>query len=227
MKQKGSWRGGGWRTTGGGILAAVAALLAGGWPAMAAAEPVAADVARDVTALAARVENLEQMKDVVLGLLGVSVLGLPALWWTLGKRFSRLADKRIGSLLESRSGALLAVVDEHDRELRLRRSSRIVIVSETLDLEAVLRQHGFLKVVSKVPGTETEELREAAAVVLDLRTLPEERATDLIRQHGLEFVLAYTTGRAALPNATFANSPVTLFARLCELLKFQAAREKG
>lgn len=206
---------------------AVIALLVSSWPSMVWAEPAVADVARDVTALAARIEDLEQAKGMVLGLLGVSVLGLPTLWWRLGQRISRLADERIGSLLESRPRALLEVVDEHDRELRLRRSSRIVIVSETLDLEAVLRQHGFLRVVSKVPGTETDELREAAAVVLDLRTLAEERAVSLIRQHGLEFVLAYTTGRASLPNATFANSPVTLFARLCELLKFQAAREKG
>lgn len=218
MKQKGSWRG----------VAAVAALLAGGWPAMVGAEPIAADVARDVTALAARVENLEQAGGWVLALLGVSsVLGLPAFVWGLGKRISRLADERISSLLESRPGALLTIVEEHDSELKLRRSSRILIVSETLDLEKVLRQHGFLKVVSKMPGEEADEVRQAAAVVLDLRTLAEERAADLIRQHGLEYTLAYTTGRAGLRNATFANSPVTLFARLCELLKFQAACEKG
>lgn len=227
MNQKDSSMLRGWRITNLGGLAAVVALLVGGWPAMARAEPTATDVARDVTALANRVGDIEQSGMMVLGLLGVSVLGLPALWWRLGKRVSRLADERISSLLESRPGALLRIVEEHDSELKLRRSSRIVIVSDSLDLETVLRQHGFLKVVSKIPGAEVDEVCQAAAVILDLRTLAEERAAGLIRQHGLEYVLAYTTGRAALPNATFANSPVTLFARLCELLKFQAACEKG
>src|SRR5215210_6177158 len=209
-----------------GGLAAMIALLVGGWPAMVGAEPTAADVARDVTALTARVQDLELLRTVVLGLAGASVLGLPVLWWRLGKRISCLADERISSLLESRPGALLRIVEEHDSELKLRRASRIVIVSEALDLEAVLRQHGFLKVVSKMPGAEADAVCQAAAVVLDLRTLAEEQAQGLMRQHGLEYVLAYTTGRATLPNATFANSPITLFARLCELLKFQAAREK-
>lgn len=227
MNQKDSSTAGGLRIPCAGVLAAVIALLVAGWPARVGAEPSATDIAQDVTALTARVRNLEQSERMVLGLLGVSVLGLPALWWRLGKRVSRLADERISSLLESRPGALLAVVEEHDSEVKLRRSSRIVIVSETLDLEAVLRQHGFLRVVSKVPGTEAGEVGEAAAVVLDLRTLAEERAASLMREHHLEYVLAYTTGRATLPNATFANSPVTLFARLCELLQFQAAREKG
>jgi hypothetical protein len=79
----------------------------------------------------------------VLGLIGLSsVLGVPALWWRLGKRISRLADERISSLLESRPGALLSIVEAHDGEIKLRRGSRIVIVSEALDLETVLRQHG-------------------------------------------------------------------------------------
>jgi len=136
-------------------------------------------------------------------------------------------DARLSSLLESRPGSLLAIVEEHDREVRLRRESRIVIVSAALDLEAVLRQHGFLKVVSKDPVPEAATMEQAAAVVLDLRTFSEEQAARLMREHGLEHVLAYTTGRAVLPNATFANSPITLFARLSELLKFQAAREGG
>lgn len=210
-----------------GSLAAVIALLVASGPARVGAEPTAADVAQDVSVLSARVRDLELSGMTVLGLLGASVLGLPVLWWRLGKRISRLADERISSLLESRPGALLTIVEEHDSELKLRRGSRIVIVSEALDLEAVLRQHGFLRVVSRIPGAEADEVGQAAAVVLDLRTLAEEQAESLMRKHSLEYVLAYTTGRAALPNATFANSPITLFARLCELLKFQAAREKG
>jgi hypothetical protein len=101
------------RRTGG--RAAGIALLVVGWPVMVGAEPSAADLARDVSALAARVEDLELFRTVVLGLLGASVLGLPALWWRLGKRISRLADARISSLLESRPGALLTIVEEHDR----------------------------------------------------------------------------------------------------------------
>ncbi len=122
---------------------------------------------------------------------------------------------------------MLTLVEEHDREVKLRRESRIVIVSDALDLEAILRQHGFVKVVSRPPGALAGEVSQAAAVVFDLRTLGEEQARDLMREHGIEHVLAYTTGRASLLDATFANSPITLFARLCELLKFQAAREKG
>jgi hypothetical protein len=202
-------------------------LLAALWPATVMAEPTTSDVARDVADLAGRVDDLELLRNVVLGLLGASALGLPALWWRLGKRISRVADEQISSLLESRPGALLTLVAEHDREVKLRRESRIVIVSDGLDLETVLRQHGFFKVVSRPPDAELGALGEAAAVVFDLRTLAEETAASLMRQHGLDHVLAYTTGRAALPKATFANSPITLFARLCELLKFEAAREKG
>lgn len=155
---------------GGGLVLFLAACR----PAMLAAEPTASDVARDVAALAARVNDLELLKTVVLGLLGASALALPALWWRLGKKIHRVAEARISALLESRPGALLTMVDEHDREVKLRRQSRIVIVSETLDLEAVLRQHGFLKVVS-TPGGEADALRDAAAVVFDLRTLAEGR----------------------------------------------------
>lgn len=227
MRKKQRSSGETWRGIRGVGMLGVSTLAAVFWPAMAAAEPTASDVARDVAGLAARVSDLEFLRTIVLGLLGASILGLPALWWRLGKRISRVADARISSLLESRPGALLTLVEEHDREVKLRRESRIVIVSDGLDLETVLRQHGFFRVVSKPPESDLGAVGEAAAVVFDLQTLSEEKAANLMRRHGLEHALAYTTGRANLPNATFANSPITLFARLCELLKFEAAREQG
>ncbi|MDP9121085.1 MAG: hypothetical protein M3O15_06905 [Acidobacteriota bacterium] len=207
--------------------AVVIALLAGGWAAGAGAEPSTTDLARDLAEVESRVREIELLKNVLLGLIGASALGLPALWWRLGKRISQVADMRIGSLIESRPGALLKIVEEHDRETKLRRESRIAIVSCGLELEAVLRQHGFLKVISQPPGAEVTALADAAAVIFDLTTIDEEQARHLIGRHGIEHALAYTLGRASLPNATFANSPITLFARLYELLKFQAARGRG
>jgi hypothetical protein len=55
MKRKDFSVAGGWRM----ILVAVALLLAGG-PAMVRAEPTVADVAKDVAALAARVQDRER-----------------------------------------------------------------------------------------------------------------------------------------------------------------------
>lgn len=82
-----------WRSVRGAARPLMTVLLAALGPATVLAEPTASDVARDVADLAGRVDDLELLRNVVLGLLGASVLGLPALWWRLGKRISRVADE--------------------------------------------------------------------------------------------------------------------------------------
>jgi hypothetical protein len=53
-------------------------------------------------------------------------------------------------------------------------------------------------------------------------------ASTLIEKNPLESVLVYTAGRSELrgPRLTFANSPVTLFSRLMELIRFRQAMAK-
>lgn len=193
------------------------------------AEPTASDLARELAALSGRVAELEWQRTLVLGVLGISALGLPMYWWAQIRKASRLADEKIAAVIESRPGALLQLITEHDREAKLRRESRVVILSDGLDLEAVLRQHGFSRVVSRPIGSEADVLAGAAAVVLDLRNADLEAARAFLQMHSSENVLAFTTGsgRVDLSTATFANSPITLFGRLYELLKFQEAKEKG
>ena len=67
-------------------------------------------------------------------------------------------------------------------------------------------------------------------MVLDLvHGINEEQAADIVSRYNLDHVLAFSYERVSLPQgkATFANSHMTLFNRLQELVKFKDAAVRG
>lgn len=181
-------------------------------------------------ALEERIAALELVRNILFGLFGVGALTLPLAYVRWLRKADRLAEERLERIIASRPKALVELVAEHDAEQRLRRETRVAIVSEALDLEKVLRQHGFRSVITIGGEKAASELGEADAVVFDLEQgVDERRAAAIIETQNLEHVLVFCFGRANLPpgRATFANSHMTLFSRLQELLKFKDAAARG
>jgi hypothetical protein len=186
---------------------------------------------RRIDDLQRRVEDLERKESLLLLLFGVSLVGaIPAyrLWIRKAKK---LVDQKLGSLIESRPRALLALIDERDADLRLRHETPILVLAESLETEAVLRGSGFARVTTRKPGEKAtdRQLASGAIVVFNLDDgCSEETAADLIARNSLEYFLLYTSGRSSIrgKNATFANSPVTLFSRLMELIEYKDALER-
>ena len=181
-------------------------------------------------ALEERIAALELVRNILFGLFGVGALTLPLAYMRWLRKADRLAQERMEKIIASRPKALLELVAEHDAEERLRRETRVAIVSEALDLEKVLRQHGFRSVITIDEEKAAEKLGGADAVVFDLEHgVDEQRAAAIIEAQNLDHVLAFSYGRVNLPpgKATFANSHMTLFSRLQELLKFKDAAARG
>lgn len=174
-----------------------------------------------------RVENLELLRL----LLGISVAGIIPAYWLLVRKTKKLVEEKIGSLIESHPRALLALIDERDADLRRRRETAILVVAETLETEGLLRGSGFSRVTTRKPTADsaTARIDGASVVVFDLDSgCTEESASELIAGNNLEFFLVYTSGRSNLrgKSCTFANSPVTLFSRLTELIEYRYAVER-
>jgi hypothetical protein len=154
-------------------------------------------------------------------------------WFRLARKADQLARHHMDRIVEAYPGAVERLVQEHETEARLRREARVVVVSDDLGLQGLLREHGFGNLKTIFPSAATAAALEPyAAVVLDMTAgLSQAAAGALIAEYPRDVFLAYSTGpgRLDLPpgRATFANSPMTLYARLLELLKFHAARQKG
>jgi hypothetical protein len=181
--------------------------------------------------LARRLEDLEFKADLILLLFGVSVAGIVPAYWLLIRRTKELVEERIGSLIESRPRALLALIDERDANLRLRRETPILVIADKLETEGLLRGSGFAKVKTRPPSANgaATPIDPGAVVVFNLDDgCSEQTASDLIIRNSLDCYLVYTSGRSNLrgSNVTFANSPVTLFSRLMELIEYKDALER-
>jgi hypothetical protein len=177
-----------------------------------------------------RIASFELARNAILTLLGINILSLFAAYWRWVRKADELVEKHLDRVVESRPGTLLKLIDQHDVNQRLRRETHVTIVSKTLELEGVLRQHGFKRVKSIVAEAIAEPLAGSKAVIIDLvNGVDEKQAAEIIALHGLEHVLAFCYGRANLPPgvATFANSHMTLFSRLEELLRYQDATARG
>lgn len=197
----------------------------------AAAQPPLQEDA--IAALEERIEALEADRDLLLAVTGTTIAGtilaLIVGWFRLVRKADLLARQQMERIVETYPGAVERLVQEHETEARLRREARVGLVSDRLDLQVLLRQHGFKNLITLAPAeAPATGLDPFAAVVLDLTGgLSPEAARALIDRHSRDVFLAYSTapGRLDLPpgRTTFANSPITLYARLLELLKFQAA----
>lgn len=184
-----------------------------------------------------KIEALEQRIDdalakaILFGLpFGLTAVGLyPAFWLLLHKTTKRI-DERLGALIEARPRALLALIDERDGDRRRRRETPILVFGDRFETEGLLRQSGFATVTTRNPADRVAARIDLnSVVVLDLDGgCPEEVAAGLISRHCEEFFLVYTGGRSELrgENVTFANSPVTLFSRLKELVDYRDALDR-
>ncbi len=180
--------------------------------------------------LTRRISTLETQRNVILGLFGVTAFAVPGLYLRLLRKADELAQQRLSEIIESRPDELMKLIKEQDSERSLRSDTRVTIVSKRLDLEQVLRRHGFKNIKTEARGRLDEAFEETGAIVLDLvHGLSEEEAVSIIEEYHLEHVLAFCHDRVTLPTgkATFANSHMTLFNRLLELIKFEAAATSG
>ncbi len=178
-----------------------------------------------------RVENLELKEGLLLLFFGVTLAGIGPAYWLLLRKSKKLVDEKLGSLIESRPRALLALIDEREASLRRRRETPILVIADSLETQGILRGSGFGRVTTRKPGERetADQIASGAIVVFTLEDgCSEETASDLIARYNLDFFLLYTSGRSSIrgKSATFANSPVTLFARLMELIEFKDALER-
>ncbi len=174
-----------------------------------------------------RVESLE----FILRILGISIVGFVPAFWLIFRKTRKRVEERVGTVIESRPRALLALLDERDAGLKLRRETAILVVAETLETEGLLRASGFAQVITRSPTDITERMDRTSVVIFDLDSgCSEQTASELITRSSLEYFLVYTSGpgRSIIrgKGGTFANSPVTLFGRLTELIVYKAAVER-
>lgn len=188
-------------------------------------------VGERIDGLETRVEEAETWFKTLATLLGVSALGLVAAYLRWLRKAGQLMDERLAALVESRPRALMALIDERDAALRQRSEAPILVIAERFETQGILLGSGFRKVTTRSTSAPdlVAELAKAPVVVFALDDgCDEDSAQGLITRHGIEFFLAYKAGRSQLQgrHATYANSPVTLFARLSELIAYRAAVER-
>lgn len=208
-------------------VAGIAIGVAGGSTVGASAPP-----ADELRALEERVISLEWHRNLLLGLAGGTAIGLVSSWFLLMRKAGQLGRRHMERMVERFPGAVERVVQEHETAARLRRESRVLTVADGVGLQARLREHGFLELESIEPSAVGgEDLASADAVVFDLTDgVSPARAAEIIQSHPRDVYLAYSTARARveLPagRTTFANSPITLYARLMELLEYHETRRR-
>lgn len=199
---------------------------------LATAQPAPPDLPEQVrreveVQLGDRLHNIELVMTAAAVLFGLTFVGIIPSYFGLLRRAQKMVDKKLASIIKSRPSALVELIDERDADQRLRRETSVRVVAAALTTEAVLRQTGFLDVTTMPPDSEeARKIPHDVLVIFDLdHGCSEETASALIKRNSLESVLVYTAGRSELRGAqvTFANSPVTLFSRLMELIRFRKA----
>ena len=185
----------------------------------------------DPSQVADRVRDLELKWDLLVALFGINLVGMLPWYFALLYQAKKMIDRKLDSLIREKPGKLHELIDERDADLRLRRETPILVVAASLGTAAILHKVGFSQVTTVSPeDMKVQEIAPNAPVVFDLDNgCPEELASSLIQTRSLENVLVYTSGRSNLraPHVTYANSPVTLFSRLMELIRFQKALGRG
>jgi hypothetical protein len=190
--------------------------------AVAAAQPVAVD-----TRLAERLGDLELKWNLLVALFGINLVGMLPWYFVLLRQTKKRIDKKLDELISEKPGKLHELIDERDDDLRLRRETPVLVVATSLGTAAILHKVGFSRVTTVSPeDMKTRETTPDAPVIFDLdHGCSEEQAASLIETRSLESVLVYTSDRSNVraPHVTYANSPVTLFSRLMELIRFRKA----
>lgn len=202
---------------------------------LAAAQPAPPDLPEQVRRevedqFGDRLRDLELKANLAVILLGINLFGIIPAYLFLLKRARTIAEEKIASEVDGQIKTLMDMLDERDEELLLRSNTPVIVIANQRQTAASLRHAGFSKVTTLEPEkAASETIPPDSLVVFDLdHGCPEETASSLIVNNSLESVLVYTAGRSELrgPQVTFANSPVTLFSRLMELIRFRKAVAK-
>lgn len=164
---------------------------------------------------------MTDLNDLVTALAAV-LLALPAAYFTAKKRVETELHKRLDKISGGRVATLEDLVAEATSEKRLRRETPIAVYGGER-LWADLRRGGFASAnqAGAQPGAQGCEV-----AVIDTREVPEDRIAKLQEP----YLLIYTEdGRyegGSPPGAlvTYANSSITLDARLMEALRHREAR---
>lgn len=156
-----------------------------------------------------------------------SALAVPLAAWRLWKLLLQRANELLERRLESRWQVLSRLIDDRDSEERFRREVPITVVATQTETLGLLRDLGFRQVRHLDPEhAVTGPLAAADVVVLDLEHgFGDELAQQILSRHGLDFALLYTKSNKQYGArfGNYANSPVTLYNRLFEMLRFRAA----
>ncbi len=197
---------------------------------LAAAQPVDLhkEVSREVEdQFGDRLQDLEFKSNLAVSLLGINLFGIIPAYLFLLKRAKTIADEKIAAAVDGQIKTLMDMLDERDEELSLRGDTPVLVIADQRQTAGFLRQAGFAKVTTmESDKAASETISRDLLVVFDIdHGCPEATASSLIERNSLESVLVYTAGRSEIrgPQVTFANSPVTLFSRLLELIRFRKA----
>lgn len=186
--------------------------------------------------LADRVEELESARRwwtllavEGLGLLGLNLIVVLIAYYKACRFAKKEADRRLREIISGRSQVMSDLIDQHDLETRLRESAQILIVSDSRRLQGFLEDAKFEKVrtISRDEAMKTEIDRSATVVIDREGGCSEENGKELVAKNRLEYLLVYVDGRSDIETryVNRANSLVTLYARLMELLRLRYLTE--
>lgn len=167
---------------------------------------------------------MEEIRDVLVLLAAVAV-ALPGVYVAVKKRLVAELQKRLDKISGGKVSTLEDLVDVALQEKRLREETPVA-VHGTESLWAELRRGGFAGASVVSPEERDPPERPFQIAVVDAAKIPKERIATLQER----YVLIYKEGKpydGALPpgaEVTYANSHITLDARLMEALRFMKAR---
>ena len=167
---------------------------------------------------------MEELRDLVVLLVAVLLL-LPGLYFSLKNRLLVFLEDRLDKISGGKVSTLEDLVGVALQEKRLREETPIAVHGPE-SLWAELRKGKFAGAALVPSQGEPTPERQADVAVVDAATIPEERIARL----GERYVLIYKKDklydgeRPPGSEVTFANSPITLDARLMETLRFMKVR---
>jgi len=176
-----------------------------------------------------RIDRIELVGWIVVVFLGLGLSGTVTLYLSLKTWAKKYTRKALRKELHRDSKVIAQLIDERSGDNRIKRETRIAVISGNRQLASVLQDHGFRKLQRLDPTEVTNHnLDTFGAIVFDLDgALTHQEAADLLEVQGIENALGYSpvhNPKSPLAGrCTFANSHITLYWRLLELFKYWEA----
>lgn len=189
-------------------------------------EQLRSEIKQTEDRLSDRIEKLESVKTWLLGSFVFSLAVIGGLYWRAVHYADRRAREEIDKIAQGRGDVLNKLIDDREKGRRLRAETEILVVADAGETGGLLQRLGFKRVVTTSPDeARTRRIEPNHVVVFDVEHgCSDEAGKEIVQSKSLDFVLAYKRGNSSITSTygTFANSPVTLFTRLTELLDFRA-----